>query len=1239
MDISPQKTHAVVAGREIFKTIRVLPGSIVEEFNLRHAIISGSSTRPAPATLSAKQKDQLAIKDVKWAHGDFDTIIATAAANGRIIIYDLHRPGLELARFNGHNRQVHRLAVNPHRPAWLLSGSQDGTVRMWDLRMASTDRGVANCTSNRSYSGNSDAIRDVRWSSGDGVLFAVAADSGAIQSWDCRYAKAPQLKIGAHDKSCYAVDWHPDGRHLVSAGADKQVKVWDFSASAERRQKPTLQFRAPQPVSNVRWRPPGWLSGSQSTGHWQTTQLVTSYEREDPRLHLWDLRRPHIPFREIDRYDTVTTDFLWRSKDLLWTVNESGLFIQSDIRSATRVVDRRPPGAIAWSPTGDVLSITQKRSKTHNISTSDLLHAKLDAERADDDSFDLPDDGSEDPIPAAFFRTRQHKTSAARSSKSLGNTPPGTDDVPVITPLEKSLGARKSPAGPRQSGVVGHLEGFSMSADLFRYLARHYATLSPDLATKHRRRNPIRVLVDDLNHNAECAEEAGLYKLAQTWRIVRYAVEYELTTRAERARQQQKGPGSPSRKMKPPEGQLGSRTTQESRPEKAKSNFFKGLMETDGRRRGPGAGDAESASNLATPLAVPLPDTPVYQRNQATQLSSLTGEVVDLQPLPPSVISSYYSGRTSELAGSSLSTYEIESRRSQRQTSDSTDRLPELSENSLPDQLRDDLPGDPDANQRSAPRAIAKRADWRRYSSHGYERRVSEDDYEQEVESKRAALRDYQVIPRRIINLEPLASEANRPQRPPNFFRYDSTESFPMFSASTDSSNRAKSIGTSFSPRTPLRIDYPGWEKEDGGMIVVPEEEDTSPLDPGPQAESNFTFPNDFAEVDTTHLDRPSTPPPLIVEQSGKVGESEGPTEGKPDEPEEKDDWDRLSLPLSPELFSSKPWSAEAILKEAVRHYYGGTTVDVQTAAHLLQKFHLLFDRCETILPSHQSGDVFRAYNEQLLRHSMYVEAAELRKFCVPAYPRVYEYAQADAFINVYCYTCNKPYENPVRDNRRCHRCRVAQQPCPICLNLDPPAEWLETSTWGPQSDLPDDVDAASVRSLPPSDATQALSESAMELDSTYSPPRPMGLGLWSWCQGCGHGGHVVCMARWLRDIETSEGGCPTPGCMHDCGPGPRRKENRELMQRLQQQQSTSAALRRSSSNIAKRDSWVSGESRAVKNVRAMLASDYPLPPDAAAAAAGQGAANTISPKKVRLVTPREQGRTTRRESSDVPRP
>jgi hypothetical protein len=37
--------------------------------------------------------------------------------------------------------------------------------------------------------------------------------------------------------------------------------------------------------------------------------------------------------------------------------------------------------------------------------------------------------------------------------------------------------------------------------------------------------------------------------------------------------------------------------------------------------------------------------------------------------------------------------------------------------------------------------------------------------------------------------------------------------------------------------------------------------------------------------------------------------------------------------------------------------------------------------------------------------------AAELRLFCVSTYPAVYEYAQTDSFINVYCYTCQRCLE------------------------------------------------------------------------------------------------------------------------------------------------------------------------------------------------------------------------------------
>jgi hypothetical protein len=1225
----------------------VSPESSSEEFNIRNAIINFSSTHHVAGGLPTKHKDQLAIKDVKWSHGEFHTIIATASANGRIIIYDLHRAGLEVARFNGHSRQVHRLAFNPHRPAWLLSGSQDSSIRMWDLRMASGERSVANCSSTSRYSGNSDAVRDIRWSPGDGVMFAAATDSGTIQCWDYRYMKAPQLRIAAHEKPCYAVDWHPDGRHLVSGGTDKQVKVWDFSSTAERRQKPTFQFRAPQAVVNVRWRPP---CESQDGGDWQSTQLVTSYERDDPRIHLWDLRRPHIPFREFDRYETPAADLLWRSKDLLWTVGEAGSFTQTDIRYAPQVLNHRPMCAVAWSPTGDVVAITQKRARqrTLGITSADFIHigGENDQNTSMLTSQSATDDGLDDSTLTSF-RQKQTKGLIGRQSKSLGNTPPGPEDAPVVVPLEKALAIEKS-LTPRQLGAVGQIAGVSSDADVFRYLAQQYAPLMEDPGPHpgQNRRDRIRALLDDLDHNADCAEEAGLLKLAQTWRIVRCAVVQELEVRAEENRRRDQERNDHHRKvMSPSKNALDRpRGFEETKSEKMKSHLFKGVMESEGSRRA--VTEPESTSNVTTPLAHPLPDSPSGSRPSPTgQMASLTDDLVDLQPLPPSVMSSRYSSKTSnDIVRDGLATSDLgvlSSPRLHRQESESSENPPTFSRSLASDQPRDDQFDGPEGDLRSAPRAIAGRADWRRHTSQDFGKGVSEDDYEQTVEDKKALHRDYKVLPKKILNLETLASDTNRPTRPGGFFRHDSTESFPMFSASTDSSHRAKSIGTSFSSRTggttSFRRDSTEWDIEEDAVIA---EEDISNSDSalGPNSfrlEREMSFGDSLPDGNNVHLQRPSSPARLLVEYSqglddsgnNPMGDDSGETSSEPHVAGVPADWDGLALPLTPQLTASKPWSAEVILREAIRHYHSNGPVDIQTAAHLLQKIHALFYTCESILPYDECGSIFKAYNEQLLRHSMYVEAAELRNFCVPKYPAVYEYSQVDTFINVFCYSCKKPYENPVRDNRRCHRCRTPQKPCPVCLNLEPPSEWTNPGL----SLLRGEQDSEnSPRSLF-SDKTEAIPVSEMEqLDQTYTPTRPFGSSLWSWCQGCGHGGHVACMTRWLTDLEISEGGCPTPGCMHDCGPGPRRKENREASQ-------TTAFGRRVNSNYAKRDSWVTGESRAVEKVRGMLTSAPSLAGgdltkgsgSTAIGTTGSSGIGTTSPKKVRLVAPGEQDKVT----------
>lgn len=65
-----------------------------------------------------------------------DHILATAATNGAVAVWNLNRPSRSKQEhvFVEHNRTVNKVSFNPVESSWLISGSQDGTMRTFDLR-------------------------------------------------------------------------------------------------------------------------------------------------------------------------------------------------------------------------------------------------------------------------------------------------------------------------------------------------------------------------------------------------------------------------------------------------------------------------------------------------------------------------------------------------------------------------------------------------------------------------------------------------------------------------------------------------------------------------------------------------------------------------------------------------------------------------------------------------------------------------------------------------------------------------------------------------------------------------------------------------------------------------------------------------------------------------------------------------------------------------------------------------
>lgn len=485
------------------------------------------------------------------------------------------------------------------------------------------------CPSRDRYSGQSEGIRDIKWSPTDGVEFAFGTENGVIQRWDYRMNRAPKLKINAHDKTCYSIDWHPDGKHLASASADRSVRIWDFS-SDQRRQKAAWIIRTPYPVFNAQWRPPFW-SADQEHGAWQCTQLVTAYDRDHPFVHVWDFRRPSLPFREISLYQTAPTDLLWRSRDLLWTVGREGIFTQSDMHFAPKVVDHRNMSSFAVSSTGDIGAFSQQRVRRRasgGYDSDETFTTDGRTKRELSEKSSLPRSSADDSIDDSFLSSsykRHHgRTSSNRSTKSISSTPPSSDNPGKMLFLSDSLANQRHSFTPNQVALRGVIPG-SINVPLFTFLAQKYNMIAIEDPPSVQSFQNIQKAFDA---NAEYAQKAGNHRLANSWRVVGQSVSDAVQRRAA-ANHQRRLVQTPATPAKPlPSAVSNNLLTEKKEQELLAIPAVRAIYGTEAA--------TDSSSQVPTPIARPI--NPPKASTQMDQNALPDPEHEEALALPPSLV-------------------------------------------------------------------------------------------------------------------------------------------------------------------------------------------------------------------------------------------------------------------------------------------------------------------------------------------------------------------------------------------------------------------------------------------------------------------------------------------------------------------------------------------------------------------------------------------------------------------------
>ncbi len=172
-------------------------------------------------------------------------------------LYNAADLGLE-HMLTGHDDPVDVMGFSPDGQT-LATGSDDGTVRLWD---------VATGDERRTLTSHGDGVSAVAFGP-DGQSVASGGNDGTVRLWDV--ASGAELHtLAGHESWVSAVAFSPDGRTVASGSDDGTVRLWDVASGAELR---TLAGHESW-VSAVAFSPDG---GVLATGS------------DDGTVRLWDM--------------------------------------------------------------------------------------------------------------------------------------------------------------------------------------------------------------------------------------------------------------------------------------------------------------------------------------------------------------------------------------------------------------------------------------------------------------------------------------------------------------------------------------------------------------------------------------------------------------------------------------------------------------------------------------------------------------------------------------------------------------------------------------------------------------------------------------------------------------------------------------------------------------------------------------------------------------------------------------
>jgi histone-binding protein RBBP4 len=194
----------------------------------------------------------------------------------------------------GHTKEGYGLAWSKLKEGYLLSGSEDTTVCLWDVQAnpaSGDDGGNGRQVQPLSiFKGHAAVVEDIAWHAKDSNLIASVSDDRTIRLWDIRSGATKghdHIVDNAHMGDINGISFNPVMEMtFATASADKTVAIWDMRNLRQRVH--TLEGHTDE-VYMVDWAP--------------FNESILGSCSADRRVAIWDLSRTGQEQSEEDAED------------------------------------------------------------------------------------------------------------------------------------------------------------------------------------------------------------------------------------------------------------------------------------------------------------------------------------------------------------------------------------------------------------------------------------------------------------------------------------------------------------------------------------------------------------------------------------------------------------------------------------------------------------------------------------------------------------------------------------------------------------------------------------------------------------------------------------------------------------------------------------------------------------------------------------------------------------------------